>query len=263
VIRPGSRPAWTRLGGTGIAALGFGSGVCHLRVRRLVVATADPGSPPDKATWYLVTNLPRPGGPREPDSPHPAAGLAEIVRIYAGRVLILTTFDLDGYVYAALRAGASGFLLKDTPPAGLLAAIRVIAADDAQLAPAITRRLIAEFARRPEPGRQPAATLEGVTDREREVLTLIARGLSNAEIAQALHVTMATAKTHVGRLLAKVGARDRAQLVMVANETGLVQPGSRGGEPRPVRYLDLFFRTDRGVTAPSQAQLRRGWPRRA
>jgi DNA-binding CsgD family transcriptional regulator len=97
---------------------------------------------------------------------------------------------------------ASGFLLKDTPPAGLLAAIRVIAAGDAQLAPAITRRLIAEFARRAEPGRQPAATLEGVTDREREVLTLIARGLSNAEIAQALHVTMATAKTHVGRLLA-------------------------------------------------------------
>jgi len=141
------------------------------------------------------------------------------------RVLILTTFDLDEYVYAALRAGASGFLLKDTPPADLLAAIRVIAAGDALLAPAITRRLIAEFARRPEPGRQPAVTLDGVTDREREVLTLIARGLSNAEIAQALHVTMATAKTHVGRLLAKLGARDRAQLVMVAYETGLVQPG--------------------------------------
>ena len=143
----------------------------------------------------------------------------------AARVLILTTFDLDDYVYAALRAGASGFLLKDTPPADLLAAIRVIAAGDALLAPAVTRRLIAEFARRPEPGQQPAATLAGVTDREREVLTLIARGLSNAEIAQALHVTMATAKTHVGRLLAKVGARDRAQLVMVAYETGLVQPG--------------------------------------
>jgi DNA-binding NarL/FixJ family response regulator len=143
----------------------------------------------------------------------------------AARVLILTTFDLDDYVYAALRAGASGFLLKDTPPADLLAAIRVIAAGDALLAPAVTRRLIAEFARRPEPGQQPAATLAGVTDREREVLTLIARGLSNAEIAQALHVTMATAKTHVGRLLAKLGARDRAQLVMVAYETGLVQPG--------------------------------------
>jgi DNA-binding NarL/FixJ family response regulator len=140
------------------------------------------------------------------------------------RVLILTTFDLDEYVFSALRAGASGFLLKDTPPADLLAAIRVIAAGDALLAPAVTRRLIAEFARRPEPGQQPAETLEGVTEREREVLTLIARGLSNAEIARALHVTMATAKTHVGRLLAKLGARDRAQLVMVAYESGLVQP---------------------------------------
>ena len=141
------------------------------------------------------------------------------------RIIILTTFDLDEYVYAALRAGASGFLLKDTPPADLLAAIRIVAAGDALLAPAVTQRLIAEFARRPEPGQQPAATLEGVTDRELEVLTLIARGLSNAEIAQALHVTMATAKTHVGRLLAKLGARDRAQLVMVAYETGLVRPG--------------------------------------
>ena len=141
------------------------------------------------------------------------------------RVLILTTFDLDDYVYAALRAGASGFLLKDTPPADLLAAIRIVAAGDALLAPAVTRRLIAEFARRPEPGQRPAGTLEGVTDREREVLILIARGLSNTEIAQALHVTMATAKTHVSRLLAKLGARDRAQLVMVAYETGLVQPG--------------------------------------
>ena len=141
------------------------------------------------------------------------------------RVLILTTFDLDEYVYAALRAGASGFLLKDTPPADLLAAIRIVAAGDALLAPAVTRRLIAEFARRPEPGQRPAGTLEGVTDREREVLILIARGLSNTEIAQALHVTMATAKTHVSRLLAKLGARDRAQLVMVAYETGLVQPG--------------------------------------
>jgi DNA-binding NarL/FixJ family response regulator len=143
----------------------------------------------------------------------------------AVRVLILTTFDLDEYVYAALRAGASGFLLKDTPPADLLAAIRIVAAGDALLAPAVTRRLIAEFARRPEPGQQPVSTLRGTTDREREVLTLIARGLSNAEIADTLHVTMATAKTHVSRLLAKLGARDRAQLVMVAYETGLVQPG--------------------------------------
>src|SRR5215471_5590944 len=141
------------------------------------------------------------------------------------RVLILTTFDLDEYVFSALRAGASGFLLKDTPPADLLAAIRVIAAGDALLAPAITRRLIAEFARRPEPGQQPAATLAGVTGREREVLTLIGRGLSNDEIAQALHITMATTKTHVSRLLAKLRARDRAQLVIAAYETGLIQPG--------------------------------------
>jgi DNA-binding NarL/FixJ family response regulator len=143
----------------------------------------------------------------------------------AVRVLILTTFDLDEYVYAALRAGASGFLLKDTPPADLLAAIRVIAAGDALLAPAITRRLIAEFARRPEPGQRPAGTLKDVTDREREVLTLIGRGLSNAEIAHALHITMATTKTHVSRLLAKLGARDRAQLVIAAYETALIQPG--------------------------------------
>jgi DNA-binding NarL/FixJ family response regulator len=140
------------------------------------------------------------------------------------RVLILTTFDLDDYVYAALRAGASGFLLKDTPPGDLLAAIRVIAAGDALLAPAITRRLIAEFARRPQPSQQPVAALAGVTGREREVLTLIGRGLSNPEIAQALHVTMATTKTHVSRLLAKLGARDRAQLVIAAYETGLIQP---------------------------------------
>jgi DNA-binding NarL/FixJ family response regulator len=141
------------------------------------------------------------------------------------RVLILTTFDLDEYVYAALRAGASGFLLKDTPPGDLLAAVRVIAAGDALLAPAITRRLIAEFARRPEPGVRPAAaSLADVTDREREVLTLIARGLSNAEIAAALHVSLATAKTHVSRLLMKLAARDRAQLVIVAYETGLVRP---------------------------------------
>ncbi|MBC6457873.1 response regulator [Actinomadura sp. HBU206391] len=140
------------------------------------------------------------------------------------RVLILTTFDVDEYVYSALRAGASGFLLKDTPPADLLTAIRVVAAGEGLLAPTVTRRLIAEFARRPEPARPLARGLDGVTEREREVLTLIARGLSNAELAEHLHLSLATVKTHVGRLLAKLEARDRAQLVIIAYETGLVRP---------------------------------------
>jgi DNA-binding NarL/FixJ family response regulator len=142
------------------------------------------------------------------------------------RVLFLTTFDLDEYVYAALRAGASGFLLKDTPPADLLAAIRVVAAGDALLAPSVTRRLIAEFARRPEPSAVTPAELATLTDREREVLALVARGLSNAEIAELLVVSAATAKTYVSRVLAKLQVRDRAQLVMLAYETGLVTPGS-------------------------------------
>jgi DNA-binding NarL/FixJ family response regulator len=145
----------------------------------------------------------------------------------AVRVLILTTFDLDEYVFAALRAGASGFLLKDTPPGDLLAAIRVVAAGDALLAPGVTRRLIAEFARRPEPGQRPVAALEQITEREREVLTLIGLGLSNTEIATHMHVSLSTAKTHVGRLLMKLGARDRAQLVIAAYDTGLV------GAPKP------------------------------
>lgn len=140
------------------------------------------------------------------------------------RVLILTTFDLDEYVYSALRAGASGFLLKDTPPADLLAAIRVVAAGEALLAPTVTRRLIAEFARQPDPARSLPRALDGVTDREREVLTLVARGLSNMEIAGRLQLSLATVKTHIGRLLAKLQARDRAQLVIVAYETGLVTP---------------------------------------
>jgi DNA-binding NarL/FixJ family response regulator len=142
------------------------------------------------------------------------------------RVLILTTFDLDDYVYQALRVGASGFLLKDTPPADLLAAIRVVAAGDALLAPGITRRLIAEFARRPDPTPVAPAPLQALTDREREVLALVARGLSNAEIAARLVVSPATSKTYVSRLLAKLGARDRAQLVAVAYESGLVTPGA-------------------------------------
>jgi DNA-binding NarL/FixJ family response regulator len=142
------------------------------------------------------------------------------------RVLILTTFDLDEYVYKALRVGASGFLLKDTPPADLLAAIRVVAAGDALLAPGITRRLIAEFARRPDPTRVAPAVLQALTDREREVLALVARGHSNSEISEQLVVSPATSKTYVSRLLAKLGARDRAQLVAIAYESGLVTPGA-------------------------------------
>jgi DNA-binding NarL/FixJ family response regulator len=138
------------------------------------------------------------------------------------RVLILTTFDLDDYVYAALRAGAAGFLLKDAPPAEVLNAIRVIADGGALLAPSVTRRLIAEFADRPQPGRPPVKSLDGLTAREQEVLALIAHGLSNAELAAHLQLSMATVKTHIGRLLAKLRARDRAQLVIIAYETGLV-----------------------------------------
>ncbi|MFI6498551.1 response regulator [Nonomuraea typhae] len=138
----------------------------------------------------------------------------------AARVLIVTMFDLDAYVYAALRAGASGFLLKDTPPAELLAAIRVVAAGEALLAPRVTRRLIAEFAR--TPAAPTVRGLEGLTEREQEVLILVARGLSNTELAQHLHLSLATIKTHIGRLLTKLDARDRAQLVIAAYESGLV-----------------------------------------
>jgi DNA-binding NarL/FixJ family response regulator len=143
------------------------------------------------------------------------------------RVLILTTFDLDEYVYAALRAGASGFLLKDAPPDDLLAAIRVVASGEGLLGPTVTRRLIADFARRADPGKPLSRSLDGVTGREREVLTLIARGLSNVEIAEHLTLSLATVKTHIGRLLAKLQARDRAQLVIVAYESGLVVQGRR------------------------------------
>jgi DNA-binding NarL/FixJ family response regulator len=144
------------------------------------------------------------------------------------RVVILTTFDLDEYVHEALRAGASGFLLKDTLPVDLLNAVRVVAAGDALIAPRITRRLIEEFARRPGPAAAAAAhtALGQLTEREREVLELVAKGLSNAEIAATLYVSHATVKTHVSRLLMKLGARDRAQLVMIAYETGVVMPGA-------------------------------------
>ena len=138
------------------------------------------------------------------------------------RVLVLTTFDLDEYVFGAVRAGASGFLLKDTPAAELVAAIRVIAAGEALLAPSATRRLIAEYAARAQPASRPGRDLSALTDRERDVLTLIGRGLSNDEICHYLHVSMPTTKTHIGRLLAKLTARDRAQLVIAAYESGLL-----------------------------------------
>jgi DNA-binding NarL/FixJ family response regulator len=140
------------------------------------------------------------------------------------RILVLTTFDLDTYVHEALRAGASGFLLKDTLPDDLLAALRVVAAGDALLAPSITRRLIEDFVRRPI---APLADnrLDQLTGREREVLVGVAKGLSNAELAETLFMSPATAKTHVSHLLTKFAARDRAQLVVVAYETGLITPG--------------------------------------
>jgi DNA-binding NarL/FixJ family response regulator len=147
------------------------------------------------------------------------------------RIIILTTFDLDEYVYAALRAGASGFLLKDTPPADLLAAIRVVASGDAIVAPSVTRRLLAAFAHRlPVPGhpdRSQYERLEQLTAREREVLIQVAGSLSNAEIAERLVLSEATVKSHVGRILSKLGLRDRVQIVVFAYETGLITP-SRG-----------------------------------
>ena len=138
------------------------------------------------------------------------------------RILMLTTFDLDEYVFEALRAGASGFLLKDTPPEELLSALRVVAAGEALLAPSVTRRLIEEFAKRPSTTPASTRALEDLTEREREVMGLIARGLSNAEIAASLHMSVATVKTHVSHILTKTDARDRTQLVVLAYQTGLV-----------------------------------------
>ena len=143
----------------------------------------------------------------------------------AARVLILTTFDLDDYIYQALATGASGFLLKNAPPEQLISAVRVVAAGDALLSPSITRRVIEQFARLPPPGGTDA--LAGLTARERDVLKLIARGLSNAEIAAELVVSDATVKTHVAHLLAKLQLRDRVQAVVVAYESGLVRPGAK------------------------------------
>jgi len=155
------------------------------------------------------------------------------------RVVVLTTFDDDDYVYAALRAGASGFLVKDMALEDILAAIRVVAAGDALIAPSVTRRLIEQFAKpappAPQPVRQhgqPSRELPGVTEREREVLTLVGRGLSNGEIAGRLVISTATAKAHVARLLAKLGARDRVQLVILAYQAGLVSPSAGPQPPR-------------------------------
>ena len=152
----------------------------------------------------------------------------EATRRLAGRtrVLILTTFDIDEYVYEALRAGASGFLLKDAGADQLVAGIRIVAQGDSLLAPSVTRRLIEQFAQRPSPNARPDTVAE-LTARELEVLRLLARGLSNAEIAQELIIGDATVKTHVARLLQKLGLRDRVQAVVLAYESGLVQPGQR------------------------------------
>jgi DNA-binding NarL/FixJ family response regulator len=144
-------------------------------------------------------------------------------RLAAVRVVILTTFDLDDYVYGALRAGASGFLVKDTEPADLIQGVRVVARGDALLAPAITRRLIAEFAGRVTPP-EPSPRLNALTDREREVMTLVAAGLSNDEIAERLVLSPATAKTHVSRIMTKLDVRDRAQLVVLAYESAMITP---------------------------------------
>jgi DNA-binding NarL/FixJ family response regulator len=144
------------------------------------------------------------------------------------KVVVLTTFDVDEYVFEALRAGASGFLLKDTDPPDLLRALRVVAAGEALLAPTVTRRLISEFVARPEQRRMDTSVLSELTDREREVLALVAGGMSNDEIAEHLVISPATSRTHVSRIITKIGARDRAQLVVLAYESGLVTPHPRG-----------------------------------
>ena len=152
------------------------------------------------------------------------------------KVLVLTTFDLDEYVYAAIRAGASGYMLKDTPAKELVAAVRIIAQGDALLSPSVTKRLIEEFANQAQPETTIAALPDDLTDREREALELLAHGLSNREIAAEMFIGEATAKTHVSRLLTKLGVRDRVQAVVLAYESGLVRPGvstkrELGGEP--------------------------------
>lgn len=141
------------------------------------------------------------------------------------QVVVLTTFDMDEYVHAAIKAGASGFLLKDAPPEDVLDAIRVVANGDALLAPSVTRRLLAELAARPDGDRPAPPSLDVLTDREREVLALVGRGLSNSEIGEALFVSPTTAKTHVSHVMTKLDARDRARLVVISYESGLILPG--------------------------------------
>jgi DNA-binding NarL/FixJ family response regulator len=162
--------------------------------------------------------------------------ILETAPVPACRILILTTFDLDDYVYAALRAGASGFLLKDVSPEHLVAAVRTVAAGDALLAPSITRRLVERFAR-PAAAPPGNGNLSALTPRELEVVRLMARGLSNAEIAESLHLSEATVKTHVARVLSKLGLRDRVQAVVMAYECGLVSPGGGRSETRPPGHV--------------------------
>jgi DNA-binding NarL/FixJ family response regulator len=146
----------------------------------------------------------------------------------AVRVVVLTTFELDEYVFEAMRAGASGFLVKHTEPAELVRAVRVVADGEALLSPSVTRRLVSEFAARTKQPSAPAQALAELTAREREVMALVAEGLTNAEIGERLFMSPATARTHVSRILTKLGARDRTQLVVMAYESGLVRPGWRG-----------------------------------
>jgi len=162
-------------------------------------------------------------------------GLEATRQICAGaaggpRIIILTTYEADEYVYAALRAGASGFLVKDTEPDDLVAAVKVVAAGEALLSPRVTRRLIADIVARPSTSGAPMPSLGGLTDREREVMALVAGGLSNIEIAARLFLSPHTAKTHVNRAMTKLGVRDRAQLVVLAYESGLVPPGRAEGQ---------------------------------
>jgi DNA-binding NarL/FixJ family response regulator len=211
-------------------------------LRRLISATPDISVAGEAGTGAEAVRLVRDAGPDVVvmDIRMPGMDGIEATRLITAvdghaRVLVLTTFDDDDYVYGALRAGASGFLVKDMALEDLLTAIRVVAAGDAMIAPGVTRRLIGRFAGQfaggfagqpgqagqPGPGRK-VRELTGITDREREVLKLVGLGMSNAEIGAALYITAGTAKTHVARLLAKLGARDRVQLVITAHEAGLV-----------------------------------------